>query len=77
MKKTLTLFSLLLLMVAVHAEIVYNGDSHNVASWNAKQMPVADFPVLANASAGDVIAITVTAVEVGARISLQNTEKRH
>lgn len=73
MKKTLTLFSLLLLMVAVHAEIVYNGDSHNVASWNAKQMPVADFPVLANASAGDVIAITVTAVEVGARISLQNT----
>ena len=73
MKKTLTLFSLLLLMVAVHAEIVYNGDSHNLASWNAKQMPVADFPVLANASAGDVIAITVTAVEVGARISLQNT----
>jgi hypothetical protein len=73
MKKTLTLFSLLLLMVAVHAEIVYNGDSHNVASWNAKQMPVADFPVLANASAGDVIAITVTDVDGSGRIYLQNT----
>ena len=73
MKKTLTLFSLLLLMVAVHAEIVYNGDSHNVASWNAKQMPVADFPVLANASAGDVIAITVTDVDGSGRICLQNT----
>ena len=73
MKKTLTLFSLLLLMVAVHAEIVYNGDSHNVASWNAKQMPVADFPVLANASVGDVIAITVTDVDGSGRICLQNT----
>lgn len=73
MKKTLTLFSLLLLMVAVHAEIVYNGDSHNVASWNAKQMPVAGFPVLANASAGDVIAITVTDVDRSGRICLQNT----
>lgn len=73
MKKTLTLFSLLFLMVAVHAEIVYNGDSHNVASWNAKQMPVADFPVLANASAGDVIAITVTDVDGSGRICLQNT----
>lgn len=73
MKKTLTLFSLLLLMVAVHAETVYNGDSHNVASWNAKQMPVADFPVLANASAGDVIAITVTDVDGSGRICLQNT----
>ena len=76
MKKTLTLFSLLLLMVAVHAEIVYNGDSHNVASWNAKQMPVADFPVLANASAGDVIAITVTDVDGSGRIYLQNTAWR-
>lgn len=73
MKKVLTLFSLLLLMVAVHAEIVYNGDSHNVATWNAKQMLVADFPVLANASAGDVIAITVTDVDGSGRICLQNT----
>ncbi len=36
-------------------------------------MPVADFPVLANASAGDVIAITVTDVDGSGRICLQNT----
>lgn len=74
MRKFFTLVALLACaVIGSRAEVVFSGDAHNVASWNAKQMPVAEFPVLANASAGDVIAITVTAVEDGARICLQNT----
>ena len=74
MRKFFTLVALLACaVIGLQAEVVFSGDAHNVASWNAKQMPVAEFPVLANASAGDVIAITVTAVEDGARICLQNT----
>ena len=74
MRKFFTLVALLACaVIGSQAEVVFSGDAHNVADWNAKQMPVAEFPVLANASAGDVIVITVTAVEDGARICLQNT----
>lgn len=74
MRKFFTLVALLACaVIGSQAEVVFSGDAHNVAGWNAKQMPVAEFPVLANASAGDVIVITVTAVEDGARICLQNT----
>lgn len=74
MRKFITLVALLACaVIGSQAEVVFSGDAHNVAGWNAKQMPVAEFPVLANASAGDVIVITVTAVEDGARICLQNT----
>lgn len=74
MRKFFTLVALLACaVIGSQAEVVFSGDAHNVADWNAKQMPVAEFPVLTNASAGDVIVITVTAVEDGARICLQNT----
>ncbi len=53
------------------AEVVFNGE-HNVGSWNAQQLPVGDYSVLAKASEGDVVAINVTAVETGARITLQD-----
>lgn len=59
-------------VASMHAEVVFN-EEHNVASWNAQQLPVTNYPVLANAGEGDVIAVTVTAVEDGARIMLQNT----
>lgn len=74
MRKFFTLVALLACaVIGSQAEVVFSDDAHNVADWNAKQMPVAEFPVLTNASAGDVIVITVTAVEDGARICLQNT----
>lgn len=73
MKKLSFIFALLMVGVAsMHAEVVFN-EEHNVAGWNAQQLPVTNYPVLANAGEGDVIAITVTAVEDGARICLQNT----
>ena len=53
------------------AEVVFNSE-HNVGSWNAQQLPVGDYSVLAKASEGDVVAINVTAVETGARITLQD-----
>ena len=77
MKKLLTILILLLAVCnhSINAEIVYSGDAHNVGeNWNAKQLPKADYPVLAKAQAGDVIAITVTAVgDETKRIVLQNT----
>ena len=60
-------------VMSMQAEIVFSGDAHNTGSWNAKQMPVADFPVLTKASAGDLIVITVSEAETGGRICLQNT----
>ncbi len=73
MKKLSLIIALALMSFgAIKAEVVFN-DEHNVASWNAQQLPVTNYPVLANAGEGDVIAITVTAVEDGARICLQNT----
>lgn len=73
MKKLSLIIALALMSFgAIKAEVVFN-DEHNVAGWNAQQLPVTNYPVLANAGEGDVIAITVTAVEDGARICLQNT----
>lgn len=57
----------------LRAEVVYSGE-HSVGSWNAQQLPVSDYAVLAKANAGDVIAVTLTAVEDGARITLQDTD---
>ena len=76
MKKLLTILILLLAVcnLSINAEVVYSGDAHNVASWNAKQLPIADYPILAKASVGDVIAVTVSAVEDGARVTLQKTD---
>ena len=62
-----------LFTVGLRAEVVFSGE-HNVGSWNAKQLPVGNYAVLAKASAGDVIAVTLTAVEDGARITLQDTD---
>lgn len=53
------------------AEVVFNSE-HNVGSWDAQQLPVGTYSVLAKASEGDVVAINVTAVETGARITLQD-----
>lgn len=72
MRKLFLFIGAVLLSVAMQAEIVFSGDAHNTGSWNAKQMPVADFPVLAKASAGDLIVITVSEAETGGRICLQN-----
>ena len=64
MKKFTLIFGLLLAMaMTMQAEIVYNGEAHNVASWNAKQLPVATYSMLTKATQGDVIAITVSAVD--------------
>lgn len=73
MKKIALLLMTLLTLCGLraHAEVVFSGE-HAVGSWNAQQLPVADYPVLAKASAGDVIAVTVLAVESGARITLQD-----
>lgn len=63
-KKVVSIFSMLLMFTATsYAEVVWNGDAHDVGSWNAKQFAVSDYAVLATASEGDVIAITVTAVD--------------
>ena len=74
MKKRMIMLLLMTLavMTNMEAEVVYSGE-HSVGSWNAKQLPVGDYAVLAKASAGDVIAVTLTAVEDGARITLQDS----
>lgn len=72
MKKLFLFIGAVLLSLAMQAEIVFSGDGHNTGSWNAKQMPVAEFPVLAKASAGDLIVISVSESETGGRICLQN-----
>ena len=71
MKKIFLFLGAALVSLAMQAEVVFN-EEHNVASWNAQQLPVASYPILANASEGDVIAITVTASTDG-RVVLQNT----
>jgi cephalosporin-C deacetylase len=73
MRKISLLLTTLLFLFCMNAnaEQVFSGE-HEVGSWNAQQLPVADYPVLAKANAGDVIAITVTAVESGARVTLQD-----
>lgn len=44
MKKIFLFLGAALVSMAMQAEIVFSGDAHNTGSWNAKQMPVADFP---------------------------------
>jgi len=72
MKKIFILFSAVVIATAMQAEVVFN-EEHNVAAWDAQQLPVSNYSVLAKAGAGDVIAITVSAAEAGGRICLQNT----
>ena len=76
-KKVVSIFSILLMFTATsHAEVVWNGNAHNVGSWNAKRFAVSEYDVLSTASEGDVIALTVTAVDntdnKKGRISLQS-----
>ena len=73
MRKISLLLTTLLFLFCMNAnaEVVFNGE-HEVGSWKAQQLPVVDYPVLAKANAGDVIAITVTAVETGSRVTLQD-----
>lgn len=71
MKKIFIFLAAIVAATAMQAEVVFN-EEHNVASWNAQQLPVSDYSVLAKAQAGDAIVITVTAVEEGARITLQS-----
>lgn len=76
-KKVVSIFSILLMFTATsHAEVVWNGNAHNVGSWNAKRFAVSEYAVLSTASEGDVIALTVTAVDntdnKKGRISLQS-----
>lgn len=74
-KKVVSIFSILLMFTATsHAEVVWNGDAHNVGSWNAKRFAVSEYDVLSTASEGDVIALTITAVDNDkkGRITLQS-----
>ena len=71
MKKIFILFAAVVLSAAMHAEVVFS-EEHNVGSWNAQQLPVSGYDVLSKAGAGDLIVITVSAVEEGGRICLQN-----
>jgi hypothetical protein len=72
-KKSILFLAAVFAATALQAEVVFN-ESHNVASWDAQQLPVADYPVLATAQAGDAIVITVTAVAEDARITLQSKD---
>ncbi len=73
MKKLFIFLAAIVAASAIQAEVVFN-EEHNVASWNAQQLPVADYTVLAKAQAGDAIVIHVIAIEEGARITLQNKD---
>ncbi|MBP3789333.1 MAG: hypothetical protein J6I52_06895 [Prevotella sp.] len=71
--KKAVLVNLLLLAVvfSARAEVVFSGE-HAVGSWNAQQLPVGDYPVLAKASAGDVIAVTISDAGGSGRVTLQD-----
>lgn len=76
-KKVVSIFSILLMFTATsHAEVVWNGVAHDVRSWNAKRFAVSEYAELSTASEGDVIALTVTAVDTTdnkkGRITLQS-----
>lgn len=65
MKKVVSLILFLAAAFAMHAEVVWTG-THNTSEtqdWNALQLPIANYAVLANAQAGDIIAITVSEIE--------------
>lgn len=59
-------------MQGVKAEVIFS-EEHVVGSWNAQQLPIATYPNLRTVREGDVVAITVTAIEEGARVTLQNS----
>lgn len=73
MKKITSLLLALLIfcVMDVNAEVVFSGE-HEVGSWNAQQLPVGDYPVLAKASAGDVIAVTISDAGGSGRVTLQD-----
>ncbi len=73
MKKLLTILILLMAVcnLSINAEVVYSGDEHNVGNWSAKELPINNYPVLAKAQAGDVIAVTVTEVATSGNVVLQ------
>lgn len=60
-----------LFVQTANAEAVFSGE-HAVGNWNAQQLPVGDYPVLAKASAGDVIAITISESDGSGRVTLQD-----
>ena len=63
---------MLLSIAGAKAEDVYNA-LHAVGDWSAQQLPLSDYPMLGNAKAGDVIAITVSALTgESPRITLQD-----
>jgi len=76
MKKVVSLILFLAAALTLHAEVVWTG-THNTSEtqdWNALQLPIANYAVLANAQAGDIIAITVSEIAetvVDKRIDLQ------
>ena len=76
MKKLLTILILLLTVFCseIKAEVVYNGDAQEIVNWNYLQLPVANYSVLAKACAGDVIVVTVSNAEDGARVVLKDSE---
>lgn len=75
-KKLFSIFSILLMFTATsYAKVVWNGDAHNVKSWDAKRFAVSEYDVLATASEGDVIAITVTAVDNSKKEDSEETKQ--
>lgn len=72
MKRLYSLFLVALVFIGVSGKTVFVGE-HEVGSWNAKKLPVGEYPVLESAGTGDVIAVTISNVN-DARITLQTTE---
>ncbi len=60
-----------LFVQTANAETVFSGE-HAVRSWDAQQLPVGDYPVLSKASAGDVIAVTISESGGNGRVTLQD-----
>lgn len=79
MKKVVSLILFLTAAFALNAEVVWEG-THNTSeehNWNALQLPIANYAVLANAQAGDILAITVSEIadtEEDKRVDLQDME---
>ena len=72
-KKLFSVFSILLMFImTIQAEVIWESETaHDVGNWNALQLKVDEYQLLANAGEGDIIVINVTNVEEGARITLQ------
>lgn len=73
MKKISFISALLLAIVMnVNAAVVYNGEPHNVASWNALRLTPSDYSLLADIAEGDVLVITMTTEATDACVKLQD-----